>query len=149
MLVIVDMQEDYSNYFRPSKKRNMKVLRNIQQRIIFARQHREIIINLLYNLEGPTLYQIKKMLKGYPNKVSLTKNQFDGSSPIIRYIKKRKLSPQKIDLCGVFEDVCVLETWRSLKEKGYPVSVVNKDLTFPTDNNWRGVEKYPIGFLGG
>jgi nicotinamidase-related amidase len=147
MLAIIDMQEVYNDYFFEQGTKKYDIIKNIKKRILFARQKKEWILNLSFDLDGQIISDIKYSLKNYNNKAFLLKKEFDGSTVIHKYIKKQNIIPNKIELCGVFKDVCVLETWKGLKAKGYIVTPVKDNLVISTETNWRNIKEYPIGYL--
>ncbi len=144
MLVIIDIQEYYDKDFRDQKEKFEEMMTRIRKRIILAKETNEIIINLTHFRDGSTKRKLQDLLSGYSNAFNISKNQEDGSRFICRFIKDRKLSPRFIELCGIFRNVCVLETWKGLKELGLPVTSVDEDLTLTTD--WLKIKEYPEGF---
>lgn len=147
MLVIIDIQEFYIDEFRKQQKSFNKMIAGIRNRVGQARQNEELVINLTRFEDGFTLPEIVELIKSCNKGFFLGKDEEDGSTSLHCFCKRKNIKPKSIELCGIFQDICVLETWKGLKRLGYKVLSVNKCLTLATSTNWRKTDKYPDGYL--
>lgn len=147
MLVIIDIQEYYISEFQKQSKSYDMMIAGLQERVRMARETKEVVINLTHFLDGFTMPEVIELVKTCNPSFFLGKEEEDGSSSIHTFCQNKKINPGRIELCGVFRDVCVLETWKGLKRFGYCVLPVNEGLTLATSLNWRKIEKYPDGYL--
>lgn len=147
MLIIIDIQEYYLDEFRKQQNKFNKMIAGLRKRIQQARRIDELVVNLTCFDDGVTIPEILKLIADYPNKVFLGKGNYDGSTSLKGLFEIKGIRPKSIELCGVFKDVCVLETWKGLKKLGYNVSSINANLTLATSSNWRKIEKYPEGYI--
>jgi len=147
MLVVIDLQEYYLPEFQEDQERFDKLIGKLSARIRQAKEEEEIIVNLTCFEDGCTLPQVLEMGEGYKHRHFLAKCDFDGSSSLHGFISRKELLPEKIELCGAFMDVCVLDTWKGLRKLGYDVAPVDESLTICTPSNWREIKGYPKGYL--
>lgn len=125
------------------------MIAGLEKRIQQARESKELVVNLSYFGDGFTLPEVIELIKTSNQSFFLGKEKEDGSNSIHCFCKRKKIHPEKIELCGAFLDVCILETWKGLKLLEYNVLPVNTDLAIATGNNWRNIKRYPDGYLGG
>lgn len=140
MLILIDLQ----NYYLldiPLRQRK-ELISNICLRVKEAIHKGEEIINVRGIIEGPLSKEIDRVLP--PSAHRIGKDQFDGSSIIINYCKKNYIPLEEVELCGVYAQICVLQTWLGLKRNGIKVRPVKKLLTYFHPN--REVE-LPEGYL--
>jgi len=147
VLVIIDIQEYYLREFEKQKQIFNRFIETLEKRIQQAKKEEEIVINLTCFLDGFTLPEVLQLLGNYKRRFFLGKEEMDGSDSIHGFFERKKLSPEKIELCGAFRDVCVLETWKGLKKLNYNLVPIKKDLSIPTTTNWRKITTYPEGYL--
>ena len=147
MLVIVDLQEQYLRQFLKREPEWEKFLVKLDKRVFKAKDSMEVIINLTCQIDGMTIPAVLEMINDYPLKYGIDKADFDGSEEIIRFIDRKKMPFKSIELCGAFKDICVLDTWKGLKLKGYSVLPVQEDLVIETLSNWREIHAYPEGYI--
>jgi len=147
MLVIIDLQDYYMPQFEKQRDKFSLLLEKLSNRIKKAKGRKETVINLTYREDGFTIPEVLEMGKGYGCRHFLLKQKFDGSEELHRFICEESQECKEIELCGAFEDVCVLDTWNGLRKLGYNVLPVEEDLTIATLDNWRKIKKYPDGYL--
>lgn len=147
MLVLIDLQESYLEDFLHNRGRWGKFLKNLRERVRQAKESKETIVNVTSERDGLTVPCIYRMFKNYPLRYGIDKLDFDGSLELQSLISEKNIQTKNIELCGAFRDVCVLETWKGLKKKGLPVLPIEKSLTLPTTDNWRGINAYPKGYF--
>jgi nicotinamidase-related amidase len=128
LLVIIDIQECYIDEFQKQKENYERMIAGLRKRVQQARDCREVVISLTHFRYGYTLPEIVEL-------INLTENSY--------------LKVSKIELCGCFRDVCVLETWKGLKRFDYLVTPVKKSLTIATTSNWKELKEYPTGYITG
>lgn len=145
MLVIIDLQEFYLPYLYKQETQFKSLLENLEKRIDRSKRECETIVNLTCDMEGITIPEVLEMISGYKKTFFLYKKGFDGSTQLHDFLQGRK---EEIELAGIFMDVCLLQTWKSLKKMGYKVLPVSKDLTIKTRDNWRKVKSFPKGYTG-
>ena len=147
MLVVIDIQEYYLREFEKQKQMFNRFIETLEKRIQQAKKEEEIVINLTCFLDGFTLPEVLQLLENYKHRFFLGKEEMDGSNSLHEFFQRKKLSPKKIELCGAFRDICVLETWKGLKKLNYNLVPVKKDLSIPTSTNWKKIITYPKGYL--
>lgn len=146
MFVIVDLQDYYIPDLAAREPEWSLLLGNLKSRISTAKKRREPIVSLNSTHEGCTIPEVLEMLKGYPHRINALKDDFDGALELVDIIEHHNLYEEPIELCGIFRDVCVLETWKHLKDLGFNVLPIQRNLSLPTLDNWRRIAKYPEGF---
>jgi hypothetical protein len=147
MLVITDLQELYLKEFLEKEAEWDLFLSRLESRVKKSIDSFEVIVNLTTELEGITIPAVLEMFNNYPLKFGVNKKDFDGSTELSEFIERKQFSPGNIELCGAYKDVCILETWKGLKSKGFKVLPVQEDLVIETSDNWREINVYPEGFL--
>lgn len=147
MLVLVDIQEYYIDEFQRQKKNFEDMIVGLEERVSLAREYGEVVVNLTNFDDGFTLPEVIRLVTSVNPHFFLGKEQEDGSESIHCLCKRRNLKPSKIELCGAFRDVCVLETWKGLKHLNYNVVPIKRKLTIATGSNWRNIKEYPKGYL--
>jgi hypothetical protein len=123
------------------------MIAGLRKRIQQAIKKEEIVINLTCFEDGFTLPEVLELIKPSNRSYFLGKRIFDGSMSIHSFIKREKISPENIELCGCFRNVCILETWKGLRKLNYSVLPINKNITLKTTLDWRGECTYPEGYL--
>jgi len=148
LLVILDMQELYKEdltirgLYQPLVNRIVDKVYNH-----FEEDSGNRVISLFTRSEGPFFPPIVRAVCSGPN-VFLQKTSFCGSRPILSYLKREKLQEEAVELCGIYENCCVLLTWKGLKRQKVEVLPVSKKLTAKSLFKRRGEEwKYPKGYL--
>lgn len=110
-LCIIDMQEYFINW--------KYCYKNIIHQINLAKRRNDKIIIVEYYIEKDNLYYnkhktIENIMKAILNSgcefFKIIKKRDDGSDYIINSCRKNKIIFNRIRLCGVNRDVCVLET---------------------------------------
>lgn len=147
MLVIIDVQEYYIDEFQRQKKNFEEMIVGLAERVRLARECCEPVINLTHFGDGFTLPEVIELVKSVKRRFFLGKEQEDGSQSVHCLCQRKNINPGRIELCGAFRDVCVLETWKGLKRLEYNVTPVKNKLTIATGSNWRNIQKYPDGYL--
>lgn len=108
-LCIIDMQPFFSL--------RKKVIENVLYEIKLAKRRKAGIIVVEYKGGGDTHDDILSMLKDYDEKERVIKNDWDGSTGIIRACKKNKFDTTKMRFCGVYRSACVYATVYGMKRK--------------------------------
>lgn len=147
MLVIIDLQEQYFKDFLKKEEEWEAFLERLNHRVQDAKESMEVVINMTSQMDGMTIPAVLEMFRDYPLRFGVCKDDFDGSKEIEDFIKRKKIPYKNIELCGAHKDVCVLDTWKGLKEKNLPVLPVREDLVIETLDNWRRIDVYPEGYL--
>lgn len=103
-LVVVDMQ----TYF--SAANDKSVLQNCKNEVAKAMDKGAAIIFVEFIGCGRTIPGLVKLTKYYDRVFIVRKDDDDGSREVRKVIKDNKLPANKIKVCGVNTDCCVLET---------------------------------------
>lgn len=144
MLVVVDLQDCYTKEYSQQRVRFSRLLERLRERVKLAKIEGELVINLLCFCDGDPIPEAEEILSEVPR---VGKDGYDGSKDLHRYFKMNKIEPSAIELCGIFANVCVLQTWQGLKELGYEVLPVDREMTLFTPTAKKKVTKYPEGYL--
>lgn len=110
-LVIVDMQSEFEAAMNPD------VVVGVTQEILKAKEYGSPIILLEYEGCGRSHHGFLNLLKNYRRKASVKKVDDDGSTEVIRTIRRRCFNPFHIRVCGVNSDACVQDTVVGLLHK--------------------------------
>ena len=139
-LVIVDMQPSFTASTDPN------TIIAITHEIIAAKQQKDAILIVEYQGSGRTHSGFDNILRGYPHKARIKKNDDDGSTEIIRALNRRNFPQKTLRVCGVNTDCCVLETIVGLLRKlqKTKVEVVKQGCnTAFSGFDWRCYYKHP------
>lgn len=117
VLVIVDMQTEFSDAAKIVLKENLDAIRIAKQKNMF-------IVVLEFRGCGETIKPIQKSLEKYPLVTYKQKNMCGGSSHVREALKENNISPNRFFVTGVYSDACVHETVTGLAEKYSPIPVV-------------------------
>ncbi len=147
MLVVIDIQECYIREFQRQKKKFNTMMAGLSNRIQQARDNEELVINLTHFEDGFTLPEVIELVKSCKGSFFLGKEEMDGSAALHYSYQRKEIKPDYIELSGVFRNVCVLKTWKGLKNLGYNVLQVDKELTMSTSSTLNE-NMYPNGYLG-
>lgn len=133
VLLIIDMQWA----FPPARnRRTICECKNLIRK--FVRNNDEIVF-IQYVVNGPTLPELMKLVKGYGKFSIRWKRDNDGSNVIDRYFRKEKKNII-FTVSGVCTGFCVKETVEGLAWKGYHLNVVKKACNGSEgDNSFRWV----------
>jgi len=110
-LCIVDMQTEFE---RPAKKCLTEVCRQIK----LAKRRNAGIVVLEYTDCGPTLPEIKRLLKPYKKKTYKQKTLDGGGAEVIAAAKRKGFPTNKIRFAGVNRCYCVYDTVSEYRHKG-------------------------------
>jgi len=146
MLVVIDLQEYYLFDLRRHGDRFQRMLQAVVARIGQAWKKGESVVSLTCPYDGAVLPAVAAALRR-AGAAYVNKEEFDGSPELLDYLgpSYHRLS---LELGGIYEDVCVLETWKGLRRSKATVQSVDPRLTLPTLDNWRGVQgAYPPGYI--
>lgn len=137
-LVVVDMQ----NEFAASCK--LEVVTGVAAEITKAQQQHLPIVLVEYEGCGPTHKCLLQLLKGYPYKARVHKKDDDGSTEIIRTLRRRGFNEECLRVCGVNVDACVWATVEGLlcKLKYSRVEVVKAACATEYKFDWRQYFKH-------
>jgi nicotinamidase-related amidase len=102
-LCIVDMQTEFA---KPAKKCLNEVCRQIK----LAKRRNAGIIILEYKHCGPTLPEIKSLLKSYKRKTYKQKTMNGGGTEVLAAARRKGFPTNKIRFVGVNRSYCVYET---------------------------------------
>jgi nicotinamidase-related amidase len=127
MLAIIDLQEIYRTDLELQKSQFQIFLQHLKSRVSQAYQVRELVICVANEHDGRLIPEVRKLLRR-EDRIPLQKDDFDGSTEIDSYIKRVLFYKPKIELCGLFANICVLRTFKGLKNLGYEVIPCNKNL---------------------
>jgi nicotinamidase-related amidase len=148
VLVIIDMQECYRDEMQAQHQKFDRFLKKLERKFANLREKQQPVVNLISPWEGNTFYEILHIIGEYNRTYYCHKDKFDGSAEILEECRRRKAKPKQVELCGLYTDVCVLDTWLGLKERDVNVLPVDPTMTFKSSFRvWRKVEKFPDGFL--
>jgi nicotinamidase-related amidase len=139
-LVIVDMQPIFE------ASRNPNTVIAVAHEIIVARQNNHPVIFLEYAKSGSTYDGFGSLLKNYPHKSRIKKNDDDGSKEVIRALNRRNFPMQILRICGVNTDCCVHSTITGLLRHldDVKIEVVKNACNSETKNfNWSYYYKHP------
>ena len=103
-LIVVDMQPDFEAAFNPN------VVIAVTEQILLAKRNKWAIILLEYAGCYNSHQGYNDLLKGYPKKARISKEDDDGSLEVSQAIRRRKFPFKNLRLCGVNTDACVWET---------------------------------------
>lgn len=122
-LVVIDVQEDYYDV-----RNYPKFVRNVLKHIEKAIENKAPIIVLSYKNQGVNHRDIVRLLENYDNCSFYIKNKSDGSSFVIRSLKKNHnvVASATVRLCGLKTGDCVAATARGLVDKGFKVRVIEE-----------------------
>ena len=143
-LVIVDMQPKFVAANTP------RVIVGVTREILEAKQRKSGIIFLEYNPTcemGRTHEGLFSLIRGYPHKSRVTKNEDDGSLSVVQAIRRRGFANRTLRVCGVNTDCCVYETIKGLlgRLERSRIEVVKDacDSEWIKDYDWRSFAKHP------
>ena len=143
--MVVDLQECYESEFAQQKNQFKKMLETIEEKVALAREGKEPIVNIICPPDGPPIPGLDKLLGC--EVPTIYKNSHDGSKEIDRFVKRKNLCPNTVELCGVFANVCVLRTWIGLKKLGYKLEPVDTRAVLFVPTSRTRVASYPEGYL--
>ena len=137
-LVVIDMQTTFRASFKPS------VVVGVTTEIIKAKEKLLPIVVVEYKNCHPTHKALLDLLKNYPHKARITKSGDDGSSEVIRTLRRRGFNQDYIRVCGVNTDACVWATAEGLLKKlrYAQIEVVKSACATEFDFNWRRYFKH-------
>jgi len=139
ILIVVDMQPYYLNYYPSLKQKYLKVLDNVVATMQCAISHRIPIIILEHKFRGPSHAKIRQLASYYDKCSFKQKLNISGVVQIEEVISQKNYSPQKFYICGVYYGVCVLQTALDVKANypKIPLSVIkNACNDDPQYDNW-------------
>jgi len=110
-LVVVDMQGCFDAANNPN------VVIGVTQEIMLAKQQNSPIVLLEYEGCGKSHEGFSNLLRNYPWKTRVKKTDDDGSAEVIKALRRRGFSNDKLRLCGVNTDACVYATAEGLLKK--------------------------------
>ncbi len=143
--MVVDVQDCYEKEFAQQRTRFERMLKKIEEKVALAREGKEPVISIICPSDGPPIQEVKEVLG---NKIpTLRKCAYDGSREIDRYIKRTGITPDPIELCGVFANVCVLYTWIGLQRLGYKLQHIDQDAVMFVPTSKTRVQEYPDGYI--
>jgi hypothetical protein len=142
--VVVDLQECYESEFLQQKNQFKKMLETIEEKVALTKERKEPVVSIICPPDGPPIPGLDKILGRVP---TIYKDGYDGSTEIDGYIKRKNLSPNLVELCGVFANVCVLSTWIGLKKLGYNLRPVDPRAVLFVPTSKTRVASYPEGYL--
>ena len=136
-LVVVDMQP----VFEASRKPD--VIAGVAQQILTAVQNNWAIVFLEYRGSGRTHQGLLKLAQGYNRKLKVSKLRDDGSSEVIRALRRRNFLAENFVVCGVNTDACVFDTAYGLAHKlGANVRIVRNACGSVRIVDWRVMRRY-------
>lgn len=114
-LVVVDMQACFT------ASQGSSVIAGVAREIIFARQKKNPILFVeyadLYDVAHPTLEGLTALVKGYPHKARVFKHTDDGSTEVLKALRRRNFNMRRLRVCGVNTDCCVWSTVEGILSK--------------------------------
>lgn len=110
-LLIIDMQKKFY------AARDKNVQESCKKYILRAIKNRASIIFIEFSNHGPTIPCLTRLVKNYDKVFFTTKNEWDGSKHSLTVMNNYKLNKNKLRVCGVFTDCCVLATVQGLVKK--------------------------------
>lgn len=143
-LVIVDMQPHFVAANTPG------VIVGVTREILEAKRRKSGIIFLEYKPTdemGRTHEGLFSLIKGYPHKARVTKDDDDGSLEVVKALRRRGFAKHTLRVCGVNTDCCVYETIVGLLDRldRSKIEVVKDacESEWNRDYDWRSFTKHP------
>jgi len=120
--IVVDMQPSFTASAKP------EVLVGVTEELVRAKEEQAPVIFLEYKDFEQTYSALTDIFLKYPWAYTATKAINDGSEEAIKLIKKKKLNPFYLRVCGVNTDACVHATVVGLLDhyKRSKIEVVKK-----------------------
>ena len=100
-LIVVDMQPEFDAALYPD------VVVGVTLEIQAAVARKSAIVFVEYEDAGDTHRSLFKLAKGYRKKAQIIKYEDDGSSQIVRTIRRRDFDETHLRVCGVNTNACV------------------------------------------
>jgi nicotinamidase-related amidase len=127
VLLVIDLQAEFKDALS-----NKRVMDNCAALIDQAKKDGDYVI--LVNIEhcGAPSVRFTRMIKNYSKGRFLTKYGSSGGIVVNRFLKKHKIRPEEIVVCGCYIEQCVYATVKTLLEYGYNVRVVKKACYSPS-----------------
>ena len=122
VLAIIDLQKEYLNYLTAGGQGRVRDSMMAYVYTLLQTQKYDLIINVSYfdELGRTTDTKLKRLLKGIPNVVDVSKDENDGSQQILvaLYLKGVRIKDCKLEMVGVFGNLCVYATIDGLCQSG-------------------------------
>lgn len=109
-LVVIDMQEIFKS------ATHINPLVGVTREVMIAKTKKYPILYVEFD-EARTLSQLTNLVKKYSKYAKVMKRFCDGSSDIIRALRRKNFPNNKLRICGVNSDACVLDTVKGLLKK--------------------------------
>lgn len=110
IFLAIDLQNGFIDNVSP------KVIKVAQEEVRRAMRYNYDILFLEYWGYGPTIKEIKGLTKNYDKRVTVKKWSDDGGINVLDAIQEHNLSGKKIRVSGIYTDLCVHDTIRTLSE---------------------------------
>jgi hypothetical protein len=110
ILTIIDVQECYEK-----ECENLNFMTAIENSILDAIEHNTVIL-LVRQGNSPIHKRIIFLLEKYIYKISVYKNQYDGSVEILNVLKENNIRTDTMKICGLYTQVCIDSTVRALSK---------------------------------